>query len=174
MTIATTEKAVWSVPVAVDAIPDRGLHLEIEAPADVLATIAKIAGLRELTRFTAVFDLTKEGSRVHICGRIDASVGQTCIATLEPVQNEVDETVDLVFAPSGSAPSASKEPPEPLIGGAVDLGAVATEFLMLGIDPYPRKAGATFVAPRQGDDGAHPFAALAALKTPSGNKKSRD
>ena len=29
---------------------------------------------------------------------------------------------------------------------SIDLGALATEFLMLGIDPYPRKAGAEFAA----------------------------
>ena len=33
----------------------------------------------------------------------------------------------------------------------VDLGAVATEFLLLGIDPYPRKPGAVFEAPPAGD-----------------------
>jgi hypothetical protein len=38
------------------------------------------------------------------------------------------------------------------------------EFLLLGIDPYPRKAGAEF-APVKADDGsAKPFAALEALK----------
>ena len=36
---------------------------------------------------------------------------------------------------------------------SVDLGAIATEFLILGIDPYPRKAGAEF-APVKADDGA--------------------
>ena len=46
----------------------------------------------------------------------------------------------------------------------VDLGAVATEFLLLGIDPYPRKPGAVFDAPPAGDPASHPFAALAALK----------
>ena len=46
----------------------------------------------------------------------------------------------------------------------VDLGAVATEFLLLGIDPYPRKPGAVFDAPPAGDPSSHPFAALAALK----------
>ena len=30
---------------------------------------------------------------------------------------------------------------EPLIDGKVDLGALATEFLILGLDPYPRKPG---------------------------------
>ena len=46
----------------------------------------------------------------------------------------------------------------------IDLGAVATEFLILGIDPYPRKPGAVFEAPAAGEGGGHPFAALAALK----------
>ena len=51
--------------------------------------------------------------------------------------------------------------------GAVDLGAIATEFLLLGIDPYPRKPGAVFDAPVAEDDpSSHPFAALAALKKP--------
>ena len=58
------------------------------------------------------------------------------------------------------------EPPEPLVGGTVDLGAVAAEFLILGIDPYPRKDGAEFAAPRADLAGEHPFAALAALKKP--------
>ena len=38
-------------------------------------------------------------------------------------------------------PPEADDSPEPLVGGAVDLGAVATEFLVLGIDPYPRKPG---------------------------------
>ena len=33
----------WSVPVAVDDIPDTGLHLEIEAPAAVRAEVAELA-----------------------------------------------------------------------------------------------------------------------------------
>jgi hypothetical protein len=56
------------------------------------------------------------------------------------------------------------EPPEAIRDGVIDLGAVATEFLLLGLDPYPRKPGAVFEAPPAGDPVSHPFAALAALK----------
>ena len=35
---------------------------------------------------------------------------------------------------------------------------------LLGIDPYPRKAGAEFAAIQPADDSAKPFAALEALK----------
>ena len=65
-----------------------------------------------------------------------------------------------------------EEPPEPLIGGKLDLGAIATEFLILGIDPYPRKPGAQFSPPKADDAGAHPFAALEALKKRPGGGQS--
>jgi len=77
---------------------------------------------------------------------------------------------DLLFAPLDAAAKGAdqeagdEEPAEPLIEGKVDLGAIATEFLLLGIDPYPRKAGAEFAAVKTADDSARPFAALEALK----------
>jgi hypothetical protein len=46
----------------------------------------------------------------------------------------------------------------------VDLGALATEFLILGLDPYPRKAGAVFQPPAPAQPDESPFAALAKLK----------
>jgi uncharacterized metal-binding protein YceD (DUF177 family) len=163
----------WSVPVAVENIPETGLHIEIEAPAEARAVLAALAGLRELPQLTAVFDLTRQGEGVHVAGRVGARVGQTCVVTLEPIENRLEEALDLRFAPvaepsatdsEAKGAKAHDEPPEPLVGGMVDLGAVATEFLLLGIDPYPRKADAQFTPPAGSDSGAHPFAALAALK----------
>jgi hypothetical protein len=51
-----------------------------------------------------------------------------------------------------------------LIDGTVDLGGLAVEFLLLGIDPYPRKPGVVFEATSIGEASSHPFAALAKLK----------
>ena len=53
---------------------------------------------------------------------------------------------------------------EPLVDGLIDLGAIATEFLILGLDPYPRKVGAVFQPPQAATPDEGPFAALAALK----------
>jgi hypothetical protein len=50
-----------------------------------------------------------------------------------------------------------------LVDGTVDLGAIASEFLVLGIDPYPRKPGVDFAQPQQGEAAGRPFAALGAL-----------
>jgi hypothetical protein len=50
--------------------------------------------------------------------------------------------------------------PDPLIGGAIDLGAIVGEFLTLALDPYPRKPGARFSEPAPAAEEGSPFAAL--------------
>ena len=158
-----------------DDIPETGLHLEIDAPEPLRAELAALAGLRELGRLSAVFDLTRRGAGVRVTGNVSARVGQTCVVTLEPVESDIDEPVDLRFAPQAVAPASAKsetvaahtsdeDPPEPLFGDELDLGAIATEFLLLGIDPYPRKPGAEFAPVKPDDASAKPFAALEALK----------
>jgi uncharacterized metal-binding protein YceD (DUF177 family) len=160
---ASPASVLWSVPVTVEDIPDSGRHIEIEAPAATRAALAELAAVRELPQLAAVFDLTRQDEGVHIAGQVRARVGQSCVVTLEPIVSQVDEAVDLWFAPGAKAPK-TPEDPEPLVGGTVDLGAIATEFLILGIDPYPRKADAKFIPPKSEDGGTHPFSGLQALK----------
>ncbi len=173
----------WSVPVAVEDIPETGLHLVIEAPADARAELAALAGVREVPRVSAEFDLTRLGAGVQVTGAVKAKVGQTCVVSLEPIETEVAEAVDLRFIPVPAGVSdepdtlrnkvrKGEEPPEPLVEGKVDLGALATEYLMLGIDPYPRKEGVQFAPPPIEDGGERPFAALASLKKQLGGEKS--
>jgi hypothetical protein len=174
------DKAVslWSVPVTLEEIPESGLHRVIEAPAEARAAIAKLAGLRELAQLSAEFNLARRGAGVAVSGRVQARVGQTCVVTLEPIENTLDEPIDVFFAPAASESAGaakaldSADEPEPLVDDKIDLGALATEFLMLGIDPYPRKAGAEFSSPKVADGGEHPFAALAALKKRPGGGAS--
>ena len=54
--------------------------------------------------------------------------------------------------------------PDPIVDGKIDLGALAAEFLALGLDPYPRKPGAEFAAPVAEEDDDSPFAPLTELK----------
>jgi hypothetical protein len=163
----------WSVPVAVEHIPDTGLHVDLTAPPEIRAAVAALAGLRDLPALAASFDLSRRGAGVHVSGAVGATVGQTCVVTLDPIENEVKEPIEMLFMPgaearvrnaAGAAEREGEEPPEPLIGGKVDLGALAVEFLLLGIDPYPRKPGAEFATPEAGESGNRPFAGLEALK----------
>jgi uncharacterized metal-binding protein YceD (DUF177 family) len=172
--VKTTTEFPWSVPLAVSDVPDTGRQFELTAEGPVRAATAKLAGLRDLPRFVASFDVTLHGKGgLRVTGRVQATVGQVCVVTLDPVENEIDEPVELVFAPVEHLPAGiaseddedfAEDGPEPLLEGAIDLGAIATEFLLLAIDPYPRKPGAEFQSPSSGEEAAHPFAALAALK----------
>jgi len=165
-------------------VPETGRRIELVPDESQRKAIAAAAGLVELPRLEATFDLARQGSNsdsLHLPGSISATVLQRCVVTLEPVESEFEEAVDLTFQPEGDvsiAPAGDSghrdidadDPPETLHDGAVDLGAVAFEFLILGIDPYPRKPGAVFAAPAAGDPASHPFAALAALKKDKGEK----
>ncbi len=161
--------------MAVGDIALTGQHFELVPDSEVRAAVARFAGLRDLLRFQGSFDVSRHGvAGLHVRGSISATVGQNCVVTLEPLENDIEEAIDLVFLPPPDPPPPGKEPEaeprepkwddaEPLIGGIVDLGMLATEFLMLGIDPYPRKPGAVFEPlPDHKPDGG-PFAALAKL-----------
>lgn len=165
----------WRFPVAAEDISESGERFALVADAATRAQIARMAGLRDLPRLQADFEVTRQGAGgLHVVGKVSATIGQSCVVTLEPLTNEVEEELDLVFLPqpaaiervggdaksSGPANLAGDEP-EPLVGGVVDLGELATEFLILGIDPYPRKPGATFESPPDLVQDAGPFAALA-------------
>ena len=181
----------WRVPIAVAQIPDTGLHRDIDADQATRNAVAGVGGLREVLSVQASFDVTpKSGGRYHVAGHVRARVGQTCVVTLEEIESEIDEPIDLIFAPPEQIPQMAAlvdeaeesgddtpDPPEPIENGIIDLGRLATDALYLGVDPYPRKADAVFeplVAAPDPED--HPFAALKALKvTPkkSGAKKPK-
>lgn len=172
----------WSAVVGLAAIPAAGRHVELKPDDAVRQAVADAVGVLALPRLEASFDLAPlAGDGLRISGRVSACVEQNCVLTLEPMRSEIEEPVDLVLVQAGAMPppraaldidvSEEAGTPDVLQGHEVDLGAIATEFLTLGIDPYPRKQGAQFQAPAAPDEPeAHPFAVLAALKTDSGPK----
>lgn len=169
---------IWSRIIALADVPEEGLHVALDADAAVRAALVRAASLRNLPHLEASFDVRCRGaSSLHIAGEVIATVGQNCVVTLEPVEKNLHEAIDLVFTASpadrlgdgegeASFGMTDAEPPEPLIGGSVDLGAIATEYFLLGIDPYPRKEGATFEAEASEEPRESPFAALESLRNP--------
>jgi hypothetical protein len=165
--------APWLVPVAAEDVPDDGRYFDLVADAQTRAAVARIAGLRDLPRLQANFDVTRHGGGLRVAGRVSATIGQTCVVTLEPLASEIDEEAVVVFTPqtiakrqageSGATKETADET-EPLIDGTIDLGVLATEFLILGLDPYPRKPDAVFQPPPDATAEEGPFAPLAALK----------
>lgn len=194
------DESLWSVKIAIAQIPDSGLQIDIEADPATCAAMEAGARVRSIAGASASFDI-KPASRdtFHVTGLVKGRVGQDCVVTLEPIDNTIQESIDVMFEPPGDPPppdartkSARKErtssaddgeeepdPPEPILNGQIDLGRLAQDFLFLGIDPYPRKPGAVFDVPQVAPDPEdHPFAALKALKDraespPKGKPKRR-
>jgi uncharacterized metal-binding protein YceD (DUF177 family) len=177
----------WRVFVPVERIPDTGLHREIEADEAARAALAEIAGAREIAYVRATFDLKpRSGGQVHVTGRVQARVGQNCVVTLEPLESDIDEEVDLIFAPSEQIPELDEPEDdddgatdmtnafEPIENGMIDLGRLASDMLYLAIDAYPRKEGAEFEPQVVASDPAdHPFAALKSLQLDAAKPSSK-
>ena len=176
-------RPVFSRPFKVEDVRDKAVDVDVAAePAECAALAAEI-GVPAIHALSAHFHLAPgRPGRVEVAGRITARLTQVCVVTLDEFDSELEEGVEVTFAPEAQAAEAtarraarpeaevemeSEEPPDPIVDGRIDLGLLATEFLVLGLDPYPRKPGVAFEAeaartPESQDES--PFAALARLK----------
>ncbi len=173
MTIDTT----WTV--AVTDVPDGGLRIarsateaertELAAAFDILACASLDCDLR--------IRAVRQG-RYRVTGTIKAAVTQACVVSLEPIETEVAEAIDVEFWPADQITAPEKtddegeffdpnaqDAAEPIENGKIAYGRLVYECVSAGLPAYPRKADAELVwraAPDSAD--VHPFAALAKLK----------
>lgn len=166
--------------LAIETVPDTGLDINVCANETERAALADAYGLVAVQTFEAGFHVRKLGpERYAVSGVLRALVTQTCGVSLEPFETLVSAPVEVDFAPcrqplgepasrkmtaAGAAAFAGpQDPPDPIIDGQIDLGAVAAEFLALNLDFYPRKPGVTFEAANAGGEASgtdSPFAVL--------------
>lgn len=165
----------FSRVVRVESVPRDGQKVTIEANAGEREALAAFLKVPSIESLKASFALTRSGSRgLKVSGSVHGELTQNCVVSLEPFSASVDEEVDVRFAPEadiGGARAAQAEPgsfsmtdedgPDPIVDGKIDLGAVATEFFALGLDPYPRKPGIAFESPLESEVSVSPFSALA-------------
>ncbi|MES1155883.1 MAG: hypothetical protein ABUL48_05580, partial [Pseudorhodoplanes sp.] len=58
----TDPVSVWRHPISIDDVSERGMHVDLVADEATRADMAKIAGLRDLPKLSASFDLIREGT----------------------------------------------------------------------------------------------------------------
>ena len=159
------EDAPFLRPVRVESVPEGGVEHTIEANEVERRTLAKLYGLPAIGRLTAKFTLSRAGRGIiRVRGDVHAEVTQTCVVSLEPFDVVLTEPVDVRFAPlagessnrrgppiapaeAGAFAIGEEDEPDPIVDGRIDLGALAAEFMILGLDPYPRKPGVDFDLP---------------------------
>lgn len=138
----------------------------------VEATPAECAALAADFRIPAIrdlvgrFEIDGPTSRLRVTGTVAGTVTLVCTLSLEPFEADVSEPVEVVFTDTDQLASTDAEDadiPDPIVGGRIDFGVLAAEFLALGIPSYPRKPGIVF-EPVRADEDAKPFGALRALR----------
>jgi hypothetical protein len=175
------DRPVFSRLLAVKDLPTRGRDVVVEATEKEREAIARELALPGVDSLVANYHISPTTRGARVTGEVVAHVRQICVVSLETFPTKVREAVDMVFATptervAGPLPRGElvispdeEDPPEALIDGKIDLGAVAFEFLALGLDPYPRKKGAEFSFKDAARDVPSPFSVLAerAAKGPS-------
>ena len=129
----------------------RSVDRQLEASPAERAALAEVLDLQAIDRLVAKLTLRRLSSGlIEVKGALESEVVQTSGVTLEPVPAKVAETFRLTFGDAQPEPDLSEididfedsDPPEPILDGKIDLGALVAEQLSLGLDPYPRKEGA--------------------------------
>jgi hypothetical protein len=193
-------RPAFSRLLKVEDVPPEGLDPTISATESERQAVAAQNGLEGLAKLEGTLHVApwRKGG-IAATGEMRARVTQICVVSLDPFDSEIVEPIDVKFAPmtaplvederraAKAAPRRRSPPPvmptpsselggedapDPIIDGRVDLGALVAEFLVLALEPYPRKPGVEFAAPAVAADEKieeSPFAKLAALKDAPGH-----
>ena len=174
-------------PIAVRSLSRRQPRpLDLSPDEDEARAIARFLGLEALRGLRFQGELAPSGADGwRIEGRLSAEVVQSCVVTLEPVAQRIDEAVARDYVPEAdySPPTEidldpeAEDDPDPF-GTVIDPGLLALESLALALDPYPRAPGvppAEYRAAPPGvaplaDGDLKPFAKLAVLKEKPGDE----
>lgn len=153
---------------AADVVSTRPYTLQFEADARACELLAKRFQFLEIRYFKgqAVLTRSADGTLISVEGTFDAHVTQACISTLEPVPETVKGAFEGYFSDESQISSFvlakkrrarenghadedvdpeeghfiddEKDAPEPVIGGLIDVGELAAQYLSLAVNPYPQ------------------------------------
>jgi uncharacterized metal-binding protein YceD (DUF177 family) len=177
-----TEGTPFSYRIKVGHVSHNALEVRMaadERERKALAKVWDILGVEALTAELRVRRWKKDG--VKVMGTVHAEVTQACVVTLDPVAQVIDEEVEEIFVPEGSALARipandagevvvdpdGPDLPEPFVGDEIDIGAFVAEMAAMALDPYPRRADAEFSGHAEDvkdEKKPSPFAVLKNLK----------
>jgi len=165
----------FSMPVSVSALPAEGRSFSFSLDETTRRAVAKRFAIPAVKKFEADLTLVPMAGGARVTGKIEARLVRECVASLEPLEEALDETVDIVFdraLNSDIAPEdmdletlAAEGNREPLTGDEIDIGELSIQQISLAMDPFPRLKNAVSLADKYGADRAtSPFDVLAKLK----------
>ena len=150
-----------SFRVNVARLPQKGMPVAIEANERQRAALAKAHGLLSVKNFRADLHVAAwKRHGVSVSGVVTADIVQSCVVTLDPIDDHIEEEVSGLFLPEDSKlgrlgfegggeillDAEGPDGPEIFSGDTIDVGALSEEFFALAIDPYPRGSGVSVEA----------------------------
>jgi uncharacterized metal-binding protein YceD (DUF177 family) len=135
-----------------------------EAECKAIAERLNIPAIQSLSAEMTLSRVLGNKAVVYVDGTLKANVIQSCVVTGVPVKSYVEEEFEAWYADPTSFTSLTKarhektakateteipvleehEDPESMTDGKIDLGDLVTQYLSLGLDPYPKAHGAAW------------------------------
>jgi len=125
----------WWIDVA--DLPDEGEALSYEASEAERAQLAAHAGIPAVEKLTARGEVRPFGGGVEVRLRLEADLVQSCVVSLVPVPEHLDEKILRRYIADWRLEDAAdraveiapgdEDPAEPLTGDKIDLGPVLAE-----------------------------------------------
>lgn len=138
--------------IPVDKVSDAQLTYKLTASAEACKKIAQRLGILDIDKFEAEVSIYKKPDlkAIFVEGKVKGSVKQACILTGAPVAEEIEDSFESYFVANEEKlekleeidPAFLYEDVEILQADHIDLAELATQYLSLFLDPYPKRAGA--------------------------------
>lgn len=173
-------------PLRISEIPkSKAMPFDVVFTDRDLQVIAGILTAQSVKKMRINGKLIPSGTKDwQLTAMVGATVIQTCVVTLDPVQTRIDTPVSLTYVADYALKSdesvvemTTDETIEPLTD-EIDLASIAIEAVAMALPDYPRSQNATLettvftesgITPMTDED-TKPFASLASLK----DKLSKD
>jgi len=165
--------------VRLDSMPTSGRDVDVRVGEADRAAIAAELNISALEKLEARLHAVRFKGGIRVTGRLLATAVQPSVVSLEPVKQDIVETIDRIFLPGGekvyAGPADAEifvdlegdDMPDHFEGNEADLTELLMETVSLALDAYPRLPGEEVgkIADANDDPADDlPFAGLRVLK----------
>lgn len=165
----------WTYEIELASVPPEGKTFELVPDEATRKQLANAAGVVSIPALKLLLEVRPVGADdAEVVGKLEGVVRQRCVVSLEEFDNPIAENFSVDFSSDVQSEASNDDEeevedlPDPIVDGKIDLGALATEFLILSVDPYPRKPGVEFEGPAAEEAAPEPkrspFEQLSGLK----------
>ena len=154
--------------IEVRALSQKSKNMEWDATAEELKDIAARLNVLEVKDLHVQLSIEKK-NLIKVSGNFTAHVVQSCVVSGEPIEEVVTDSFEDFFGEHKrhAVPidiDMEAQDVETVENGRIDVGELVLQYLVLGLNLYPRKKGVDEVSFLDEADKENPFAVLAKLK----------